>query len=144
MLRFCTSNVLRFPMRSLLCIVLLALFGTTSGGGAAPKVPLALPQSNASFAARLHFDAASLRLFTFGKFDPERDPHPTPLRCRGVDGELLPSPTKRDLGPAPLGRCTGIGFPRELIAMAYTSDSVRLRIVGVPAEFDVDAEWAYQ
>jgi hypothetical protein len=127
-------------MRTLLGVGLLALALAESSQNAG-KVEAALPQSNATSAARLQFDAASLRLFNFAKFDPFRDPHPTPLCCRGVDGELFPNPGKSNLGPQPQGRCSGTFPPSELIKMAYASESGPFRTMGLPDQFDVGAQW---
>src|SRR5262249_53749419 len=123
MVPFWTSRGLRFSMRTLLCVGLLAFFSTPSSQSENPRrVEAAVPPA-ATSSAQSEFDAASLRLFNFANFDPYRDPHPTPLRCRGVDGELLPNPTKARSGPQPQGRCSGIFFPSELIGMAYASGS---------------------
>jgi uncharacterized protein (TIGR03435 family) len=126
-------------MRTLLCVGLLVLSSVAFRQvGENPRQAETALQSNATPDPRFHFEASSLRLFPLLKFASE---HPTRLRCRAADGELFPNPSNRDA--VPLGRCTGTFFPSELIEMAYASESM-FKMTGVPAEFDVGAEWAYQ
>lgn len=98
----------------------------------AAKGEAAVEQDGVASAARLQFAAASLRPFHY-------DVIGTPLRCRGVDGELFPQPGASPLGPVPQGRCTGtyVGV-RDLIAMAYASPSRNFRMVGLSSTFDED------
>jgi uncharacterized protein (TIGR03435 family) len=72
-------------------------------------------------AVRLVFNAASVRPVDTG--------FPLRVRCRGVDGELVPV-TPAD-APVPLGRCVGSSVAlKTLIAAAYDIDEQR--ISGIP------------
>jgi len=126
-------------MRTLLCVVLLALSAAFGQFGRDPRrLEVVLAQGNATSAARLQLAAASLKPFNY-------DVVGIPLRCKGIDGELFPQPGNSGFGPVPQGRCTGtyVGV-RDLMEMAFASPYRPFGILGLSSTFDNDDKAMYQ
>jgi uncharacterized protein (TIGR03435 family) len=105
----------------------------------APQLHAAPVQGNATSAARVQFDAVSIRPITMEQMMRD-DGLPQGLRCRGVDGEFPQSFSQltQRFGPAPQGRCTGKIAVVDLIREAYAPPlSVQFRVIGLPAEFQI-------
>jgi uncharacterized protein (TIGR03435 family) len=85
------------------------------------------------------FEVASLRLG-----DSSPGVFRSRIRCRGIDGELLPS--RKDAPAVPLGRCVGTNVPEGLlIAAAFDMDMRRIAGLSGPATqlvYQVDAKSA--